>query len=230
MSEKLSESDLQWLSGLMENGHCGEGTADRVARERLNARINRLLNAARAEARPAVDREAVARVLSPEAFYGVSQWMDRLYLNQIDALYEVQRWAKARFDAKKKADAILALLSPATSPGEEGSSGGRVQAAPDGATETQHSAGWVQTAERLPPYERRVVVLTQMGRIFKAYLADGGAESEEGPCDQWVADEESICPPCWSDGACWSSNADEEPSDQPVAWMPLPAESANVVG
>lgn len=108
---------------------------------------------------------------------------------------------------------------------EEGSSGGRVQAAPSGATDAQHFAGWVRTVDRLPPYERRVVVLTQMGRVFKAYLADSVAESDEGPCDQWVADEEDICPPCWSDGACWSSNADEEPSDQPVAWMLPPAEN-----
>lgn len=73
--------------------------------------------AARAEVRPAVDREAVARIIL-ECVIG----------------------AQTPECCDEAADAILALLSPATSPGE-GSSGGRVQAAPDGATEAQHSAG-----------------------------------------------------------------------------------------
>lgn len=103
---------------------------------------------------------------------------------------------------------------------------------PDGsfAGEAQRKSEWVRTADRLPAYDRRVLVLTQMGRVFKAYLASGAAETDEGPCDQWIADDEDVCPPCWSDGACWSSNADEEPSDQPVAWAAIPEEVSNVVG
>lgn len=126
MSEKLSESDLQWLSGLMENGHCGEGTADRVARERLNARINRLLNAARAEARPApvVDREAVARAI----------------MNGLEGAcgYKLA-------DYMETADVILALLSPATSPGEGSSSAESAAriASDHAASETLRKSDWV---------------------------------------------------------------------------------------
>lgn len=147
MSEKLSESDLQWLSGLMENGHCGEGTADRVARERLNARINRLLNAARAEARPApaVDREAVARVLY-ERHPAVRFERDPkggAPLNRAATWDEAT--ADERADDYDAADDILALLSPATSPGEGSSGANRAAriASDHAASEAPRKSEWV---------------------------------------------------------------------------------------
>ena len=84
--------------------------------------------AARAEARPApaVDREAVARIVDPIAFkcwQAIYDYGRRIGDSELEAL-ETAEWAhgKSRDEALAKADAILALLSPATSPGE-GSSG-----------------------------------------------------------------------------------------------------------
>jgi len=45
---------------------------------------------------------------------------------------------------------------------------------------------------------------------------------DRAKCDQWQAAVEGEHPPCWSDGACWESNADEIGSLQPNAWRPLP--------
>lgn len=71
------------------------------------------------------------------------------------------------------------------------------------------------------PYETPVLVKVAH-MTFEAMLKPDAAENEEGSCDQWVACHEGEHPPCWTDGACWQSNADEIESLQPVAWMPLP--------
>lgn len=74
------------------------------------------------------------------------------------------------------------------------------------------------------PYEREVIVGTQDGVFFRATLHPNASMDEnEKECDQWVAT--TIHPDCWTDGACWANNADEEPSDQPIRWTEIPAAS-----
>jgi len=80
-------------------------------------------------------------------------------------------------------------------------------------------AAWrpIETA----PYSETVEVRAG-SMIFLASLhKDGSLNSDEMPCDQWVADVEGEHPPCWTDGACWESNSNEMTSLQPVAWRPV---------
>lgn len=71
------------------------------------------------------------------------------------------------------------------------------------------------------PYSQEVEV--KVGRMrFNAILCpDASLTAEERPCDQWKATTDRY-PKCWSDGACWESNANEQMSDQPTHWQPLP--------
>ena len=101
MSEKLSEENRALYFRVMGSKAWGQkGHPDEWDN------LNRLLNAARAEARPApvVDREAVARAI----------------MNGLEGAcgYKLA-------DYMETADVILALLSPATSPGEGSSSANR---------------------------------------------------------------------------------------------------------
>jgi hypothetical protein len=69
-----------------------------------------------------------------------------------------------------------------------------------------------------------VIVRTKTGYVFKAkYEHNIASGPDEGSCDGWVVGDGDLHPPCWTDGVCWASNEDEEPSDPPVGWMPLPA-------
>ncbi len=60
---------------------------------------------------------------------------------------------------------------------------------------------------------------------FKPFLAtlvrDASIDENERPCDQWQADTDTF-PGCWSDGACWASNADGVMSKQPQKWRQPP--------
>lgn len=112
MSEKLSEENRALIERLESHLGISPQTADYLIEHWGQANI--LLNAARAEARPApvVDREAVARIVDREAVDAWENLPDFANMaternRQIDAAY----WR-----AIAKADAILALLSPATSP------------------------------------------------------------------------------------------------------------------
>lgn len=75
------------------------------------------------------------------------------------------------------------------------------------------------------PYNQPVEV--KIGRrSFPAVLRpDASMTDEEKSCDQWQATTGAY-PVCWSDGACWESNADEQMSLQPEAWRPLKGQSA----
>lgn len=67
------------------------------------------------------------------------------------------------------------------------------------------------------PYERDVEVRVGK-RTFRAILRkDASVNEVEQPCDQWQATTNSY-PRCWSDGACWESNANCSISAQPEAW------------
>ncbi len=66
----------------------------------------------------------------------------------------------------------------------------------------------------------KIFIKTYNGYGFEAYYDRLGAMDEkENTVGQWVAAKEDVCPSCWSEGACWSSNADESPSDQPEFWL-----------
>jgi hypothetical protein len=98
---------------------------------------------------PVGDREAVARIVDPIAFKCWQATYDyglRIGDSESEAL-ETAEWAhgKSRDEALAKADAILALLSPATSPGE-GSSGAESAAriaSDHAASETLRKSDWV---------------------------------------------------------------------------------------
>lgn len=69
------------------------------------------------------------------------------------------------------------------------------------------------------PYDLAVEVKVGEGMTFIAALArNASMNSDEQPCDQWQAVHEGEHPPCWSEGACWSSNVDDVTSLQPTAW------------
>lgn len=71
------------------------------------------------------------------------------------------------------------------------------------------------------PYQTPVIVLLENGFELLATLEPGVSMAENGQeCDQWCEVEEGTAPDCWSEGACWSSNADEVASLQPVKWGP----------
>lgn len=67
-----------------------------------------------------------------------------------------------------------------------------------------------------------IAILTQGGQLVKASYGYE-YESNEGPVGGWAALDYEPHPSCWTDGVCWASNADGEPSDQPALWRPLPA-------
>lgn len=91
-------------------------------------------------------------------------------------------------------------------------------------TETPH--GWqpLESAPYNTPVEIKAGSMTFLARL----LPDAAFEEDDTTCDQWQAEIEGEHPPCWSEGACWSSNLDEVESLQPTAWRhPLPTTANN---
>jgi len=76
--------------------------------------------------------------------------------------------------------------------------------------------GW-QPIETAPKDGTCVVMLTRGGSVVRASFGNLGDDAWT-----WIATNDDEHPKCWTDGACWESNEDDEPSDQPVYWMPLP--------
>ena len=50
---------------------------------------------------------------------------------------------------------------------------------------------------------------------------DGLMDEHEEDCGSWAFFGDQEPPQCWSDGVCWASNEDCQPSVQPVAWKAL---------
>lgn len=81
--------------------------------------------------------------------------------------------------------------------------------------------GWRPIAEA-PRDGTRVVVYTTGGHALVAswqFACCIGSDGTEA--DAWMA--QGIHPRCWTDGICWERNEDDEPSDAPTHWQPLPA-------
>jgi len=76
----------------------------------------------------------------------------------------------------------------------------------------------IDSAPYNTPVRIKVGEMTFVARL----LPDASMTEDELPCDQWQAEIEGEHPPCWSGGACWSSNENEDPSLPPSGWMPLP--------
>ena len=68
------------------------------------------------------------------------------------------------------------------------------------------------------PKDGTIVILKAGDWYFEAYW--DFIDSDTGP--MWLAQNEGVHPPSWHDGACWSNNADEEQSELPTHWLPLP--------
>lgn len=76
--------------------------------------------------------------------------------------------------------------------------------------------------ESAPRDGRDIEIRTFDGFEMKARWERGGFENAEGKSvGSWVASDEDEHPPCWTDGACWESNADEVQSDPPIMWRPV---------
>lgn len=75
-----------------------------------------------------------------------------------------------------------------------------------------------QTANNAPR-DVPLIVQTERGRIFRAMIR--WLDSDSGWT--WCTVEESDpVPECWTDGVCWTVNADSERSDWPARFMPIP--------
>lgn len=77
------------------------------------------------------------------------------------------------------------------------------------------------------PYNE--VVEVQVGSMtFQARLLPDAAMSDmDTTCDQWAAENEGEHPPCWTDGCCWTSNENEDPSLPVTAWRPIRQRGSN---
>jgi hypothetical protein len=51
---------------------------------------------------------------------------------------------------------------------------------------------------------------------------DGLLDDNEDDCGSWFFAEDQEPPDCWTDGVCWSINADGKPSVKPTHWKPAP--------
>jgi hypothetical protein len=89
-------------------------------------------------------------------------------------------------------------------------------------TKAQIADGW-QTMSSAP----------RDGTDIQAYIPGNGWDNviawqvdaflnEEGECGGWAFTTEQEPPDCWTDGVCWASNEDEDPSVPPIYWKPLP--------
>ena len=87
-----------------------------------------------------------------------------------------------------------------------------------------HLTGWrdIGTAPFDTPVEIKAGSMTFLARLWP----DASEDENEQSCDQWIAHIEGEHPPCWSAGACWSSNENDDRSLQPEAWRHIGAASA----
>jgi len=88
-------------------------------------------------------------------------------------------------------------------------------------------AAWNQRAHawqgiESAPYNTPVRIKAGEMTFVARLLIDAAMTTAEETCDQWVAEHEGEHPPCWTNGACWQSNENDDPSLRPVAWQLFP--------
>ena len=95
---------------------------------------------------------------------------------------------------------------------------------PNHRQQAERGEAWrpIETAPYDTPVEVKVASMTFLARL----LADASMSSLDETCDQWQAEIDGEHPPCWSGGACWASNENEDMSLQPTAWRYPPAPEA----
>ncbi len=76
--------------------------------------------------------------------------------------------------------------------------------------------------ETAPKDGSHIIVRTLDGSSFTAAYVPGFLDSQDNDCWAWVALSD-FHPDDWTGGTCWEVNADGGRSQNPVAWMPLPA-------
>lgn len=76
-----------------------------------------------------------------------------------------------------------------------------------------------QDMKTAPRDGRPIEIKTLGGITLVVKWETGFCDEDERECGCWVADGD-FYPACWTDGVCWSSNANYEKSDPPVAWRP----------
>lgn len=95
--------------------------------------------------------------------------------------------------------------------------------APSTALAEAEARGYARGLEWQPietaPYGQEVRVKAGEMTFLAMLVKDASMLEDETPCDQWQATREGEHPPCWSDGACWASNADDCASLQPTGWV-----------
>lgn len=81
-------------------------------------------------------------------------------------------------------------------------------------------SGW-QPIETAPKDGTIIVLYTAGGNAFVARWEDAIVENA---ADETIGAWRGalLYPDCWTDGICWERNEDDEPSDPPAHWCPLP--------
>lgn len=92
-----------------------------------------------------------------------------------------------------------------------------IEALTERVREFEQSSQWFRIDSA--PYNQVVRVRAGEMTFLARLIPDAAINLDETSCDQWQAAREGEHPPCWSDGACWSSNVDEETSLQPTHWQ-----------
>lgn len=83
-----------------------------------------------------------------------------------------------------------------------------------------------QPIETAPRDETEIIGYTRGGSVVKMKLGGPFPMNDDGDEGYtWVAVNEGEHPSCWSDGVCWSSNEDGEPSDPPIYWVQPPTDA-----
>ncbi len=80
--------------------------------------------------------------------------------------------------------------------------------------------GW--RAIKTAPHDGSIITIkTAGGNKLQASFQPGFMVSAIEDAGGWVAEDENGAPECWTDGVCWSTNADGVKSDQPVKWLSI---------
>lgn len=101
---------------------------------------------------------------------------------------------------------------------------------PQVAQQQQGKAGEAWQPIETAPHDQEVRVRVSEMTFMAKLVSDAGMNEDETVCDQWQATREGEYPPCWSEGACYASNADGCASLQPTGWVAVLSSSGTKEG
>jgi hypothetical protein len=156
--------------------------------------VDAILSLAKADAILGVEASAQARLIAYEDAHATAVEMGYPSLTEaLEALADLRETVCETCKGTGRLHVIAGTTTPAydmacptcaAAPAlptvEGGSSGGRVQAAPSGATEDQHSAGWFPALLRPNPGHKLVAVFNDGSGAQLFYAHDGGYIGAEG--------------------------------------------------